>query len=403
MNTVFITLLLLQSSLLLPARSALENPSAVSKIPPKIQKDYDKLWSRFVAGKSDSQVIKDLDSLLKKQKSFDPAVTIQGYIDLYKGNDPGAAQKFQQAYSWNTANRIAVYYLAELAYAHREYAQANRFYSLLLSIDHNQTDVEPKRQKALLLATDELLRSALLAETDNRLNDAEQLYRQALIIVPNDPTLHLRLADLYTKQNKLDLASEQRKTAEELSPRRREVARNNAEPKADDLDDLGRWGQDIGLFREIQTSPVLTRERLSVILVRYFPQVTERPQIRQIVTDIESSPARSEIQTVIDLGLMDTFPNHTFDPLASVTRGDFATALTRLSQVLGVSPVTTPPIPTPDVAPTNPQYPQVQLVLGRGLMTLQDSGAFGISDGISGQDAVHAAELLLRSFQQAQR
>src|ERR1051326_512880 len=403
MNTLLISLVLLQSALLLPPRTALENPAASSQLPPKIQKNYDKLWSQFVAAKSDSQLTRDLDNFVKKQKSVDPAVTLQAYMELYKGNDAGAAQKFLQAFSLNPSNRIALYYSAELAYAHQDYWQANRFYSLLLSVDSNRTDVEPKRQRALLLATDQLLRSAELAEKDNRLSDAEQMYRQALTILPNDPTLHLRLADLLVKENKLDEAAGQRKTSEELRPRHSEIVRNNPEPKGEDLDDLGRWGNEIGVFREIQASPSVTRERVATIIVRYFPQVTERPQTPQIVTDIETSSARSEIQTVVDLGLIDTFANHTFDPLALVSRGDFATVLARLIQVLGLPPVNSAPIPTPDVAETNTQYSDIQLVLGRGLMMLQDSGEFRASDNVSGQDAIRAAERLLRSFQQAQR
>lgn len=403
MNTLLIGLLLLQSSLLLPPRAALENPAAVSKVPPKIQKDYDKLWSQFVAAKSDLQLIKQLDNLIKKQQSFDPALTLQAYIDLYQGNDAGAAEKFQQLFSSNPANRIALYYLAELAYAHQDYSQAHRFYSLLLSVDSNRTDIEPKRQRALLLAIDQLIRSAALAENDNRLSDAEGLYKQALTILPNDPTLHLRLADLLVKENKLDEAAGQRKASDELLPRHTETVRNNPEPNADDLDDLGRWGSDIGVFREIQASPSVSRERVAAIIVRYFPQITERPRIPQIVTDIETSWARSEIQTVVDLGLMDTFANHTFDPSALVSRGEFATAVARLIEILSLPPVTSTPIPTPDVAPTNTQYSDIQLVVGRGLMTLQDSGEFGVSDNLSGQDAIRAAERLLRSFQQAQR
>src|SRR4029077_16734398 len=96
MNTILISLLL-QSSLLLPPRAAMENPAAASNIPAKIKKDYDKLWSRFVSGKVDAQVSKDLDKLGKKQKNFDPALIIQAYIDLYKGNDVAASQKFKQA------------------------------------------------------------------------------------------------------------------------------------------------------------------------------------------------------------------------------------------------------------------------------------------------------------------
>ncbi len=403
MNTVLIALLLLQSSLLLPPRSAMENPASISKIPPNIRKDYDKQWMRFVAGKSDAQVMKDLDKLIKKQKSFDPAVIVQAYIELYKGRDAAAAQKFQQALAFNSANRIAIYYLAELAYARSDYAEANRFYSLLVSIDGSRPDVETKRQKALLLATEELLRSAAFAEENNRLSEAEQLYRHALTIVPQDPTLHLRLASLLAKENKSDEAAAERKTAEELSPRRSAVVRNNPPPRRDDLEDLGRWGNDIGILRQIQTAQSITREQAAAIIVRYFPQIAKRPQAPQIVVDIDTSWARSEIQTVICAGLLSTFPNHTFDPSAPIIRGDFAIALARLSRILGLPSVNAAPIPTPDVAPTNAQYSDVQLVLAHGLMSLQDSGLFGVFDTLSGQDAVRSADQLVHSFQQAQR
>ena len=88
------------------------------------------------------------------------------------------------------ANRIAVFYLAELAYAHQEYSQANRFYSLLLSIDSSRTDVEPKRQKALLLATEELLRSAALAEKVRVQVDWYDRAFYSLFPVPPDEARH---------------------------------------------------------------------------------------------------------------------------------------------------------------------------------------------------------------------
>src|SRR5262245_49566585 len=149
MNSLMIVLLL-QSSLLLPPRSLAVNPAAVSQVPAKLQRDYDKLWSRFVAGQADVQLAKDIENFLKKQKNFDPALTIAAYIELYKGNDAVAAGKFQQALTANSKNLIAVYYLGELAYAHQDYAQANTFYSLLLSLDKTRTEIEPKREKALL-------------------------------------------------------------------------------------------------------------------------------------------------------------------------------------------------------------------------------------------------------------
>jgi len=403
MNTFLIALLLVQSSLLLPPRAAVENPATVSQIPPKLQKDYNKLWLRFVTGKADTQLAKDLDNLIKKQKDFDPALTLEGYLELYRGNDAAASQKFQQALTANSRNSIALYYLAELAYTHRDYVHANTFYSMLLAMDGKRTDIAPKREKAMLLATEDLLRSAARAEGENRLSEAEEFYKQALAMAPKEPVVHMRLADLLARENKLDEAAAERKAADDLAPRRRATAsaRGNAEPKADDLEDLGRWGSEIGMLREIRNTQYVTREQVAAIIVRYFPQISERRQNPQIVTDIDSSWARAEIRTVIAAGLLDVLPNHTFEPAASVTRGEFAATLGRLVRVLSLSPPKALPDSTPDVAPTNPVYADVQLVLGYALMSLRDSGEFDVSENVSGGEAVRSADRLLQLFQQA--
>jgi tetratricopeptide (TPR) repeat protein len=403
MNAIAIALLVLQSSLLLPPRTAIENPASISEIPAKLQKDYDKLWARFLSGRVDSQLTKDLDGLVKKQKDFDPALMIEGYLELYKGNDAAATEKFRQALAVNSKNFIALYYLGELAYTHHDYVHANTFYSMLLSMDKNRTEIEPKREKAMLLATEDLLRSAARAEAESRLSEAEEFYKQALAMAPKEPAVHMRLAELLAKENKLDEAAVERKAAEELSPRRASTpGRANADSKAEDLDDLGRWGKDIGRLHEIRNVPTVSREQLAAIIVRYFPQVMERQQNPQIVTDIDTSWARSEIQTVIDVGLLDVLPNHTFEPVSPVTRGEFASAMARLIHALGLSAPAAQPVPTNDVVSTNPLYADVQLVLGYGVMTSQDSDQFGVSDNVSGPEAVSAADRLLKVFQQAQ-
>src|SRR5438105_2502274 len=188
--------LLIQTSLLLPPRTAIENPAIVSNVPPSLLKDYEKMWARFVGGKEDVKLTKDLDKFLQKQKTFDPAWMIEGFLALYKGNDAAAQEKFMAALNANPKNRIAVYYLAELAYAHAQYARASTLYAQLASLGANTPELETKRQKVFLLATDDLLRAASRAEAENRFAEAESYYRQAINIVPNEPALHARLADL---------------------------------------------------------------------------------------------------------------------------------------------------------------------------------------------------------------
>jgi tetratricopeptide (TPR) repeat protein len=421
---LFVIALLLQS-FPLPPRTAMENPAAVMEVPQKLKKDYDKLWTRFLAGREDAKVVKDLDKLLKKQKDFSAAVTIEAYIALYEHQDPSAAQKFEQVLSTNPGNRIALYYLAELAFAHGDYARSSDLYSKLLAVDKTRTDVEAKRQKSLLLATEDLLQSAAKAEEEKRLLVAEEFYRQTLGIAPLEPAFHARLAELLVKEQKWDEALVHYRTQLELGGRNPGVERNIAEAlmnlgrteeardvldrlrkegsvdesldaKVNELEDLGRWGNDIELFREIKSTQALTREQLAALIIRYFPQVAEFRQNPQIVTDTQDSWARTEVQVVVGVGLIDPFPNHTFQPSVPVTRGDFALAIALLFRLLSVSPSTVPPIPVTDLDSGNALYPEIQLVLGHGLMALDSAGIFNINGEVSGEEAVPAVERLLR-------
>jgi hypothetical protein len=127
----------------------------------------------------------------------------------------------------------------------------------------------------------------------------------------------------------------------------------------------------------------------------------EMRQTPQIVIDTQNSVANAEIQTVVGVGLINPLPNHTFEPSSAVSRGDLALALARLIRLLGLSPAVPPPNAAPDLDPTSALYPEAQLVLGLGLMTLQDSGSFNVSGEVSGKEAVRSAERLFRIFQQA--
>ena len=423
MNFV-LTMLLLQS-LLLPPRSAMQNPALVSPLPQKVKKDYDKLWTRFLTGKEDAKLTKDLDGFLKKQKDLPAAITIEAYLDLYKGDDSAAVSKFRKAVSLNPNDTIALYYLAEMAFAAQDYGGANDFYSRLLTADKTRTDVEAKRQKSFLLATDKLLRDAAQAEQENRLTVAEQAYRRALEMAPREPSLNKRFADLLAKEKKWEEALALYRTQLEIAGRNSNTERNIAEAlmnlgrteeardildhlrnegtldeslesRVNQLEDLGRWGNEIGLFRTLKSADSLTREQLAAIIVRYFPQVAEFQQSPEIITDTEDVWARSEIQVCVGTGLLDLFPNHTFQPSEPITRGLLATSMSRLIRLLGLTPTIAPVVPLPDVSSGDALFGDIQLVLSSDLIPLEDSGSFDVSGTVSGEEAVRAIERVLR-------
>jgi tetratricopeptide (TPR) repeat protein len=423
MTPTLILVLLLQSIPMLP-RNLVESPAAASQVPKKLQKDYDKIWARFLKGTEDEKVVKDADKLLKKNRDFVALIIVEAYIDLYRRRPAEAEKKLDQALSYQPGNRIVLSYLAELAFARLDYGRASDLYTQLLEADPSRVDVEPKRQKALLLAAEGLLQTASDAEKDNRVIEAELLYLQALRMAPREPMLHSRLGDLYAKEKRWEDAllqyQQQREfggTEDETNPRiaealtnlgrteearaiidrmRRSGSRNaGLDAKLSELEALGRWGQDLGIFRQIQAAPEVSREQLAAMIVRYFPQIAEFRRTSQVITDIQDSWARPEIQTVVGIGAIDAFPNHTFQPAASLTRGELATALARLVRLLNVTLPAAPPVSASDVSRTNVLFPEIELIVTHGLMTVDESGNFNIYGTVSGESAVQAIERLL--------
>ena len=424
MNLLLVAVLL-QFLVALPDRTQIENPAVSRQVPKDLQKDYDKIWARFQSGKEDAKVSSDAGKLLKKNQGFVPALVIQGLIHHYAGRGFEAESVFEQVLEREPEDRFSLYYLAEAAFARREFLRAGTHYRRLLAIDGSRPDLEVKSQKALLLATEDLIAAGNQAVDAQRWEEAERLFRNALQLAPEQPSLHGQLAKAllrteqweaavieYRRQIELGDANpdayngisealarlgrtDEARSVLERSPQSRGISDRDLAGTAD-LGDLGRWGPEIGRFREMTQAMAVTREQLASLIARYFPQIQELRKKPQIVTDIEHSWASAEIQTVLGVGILDPMPNHTFQPARTVTRGEFARALARLSRVLGLTP-----------APGTVQSPSVlasgdgldadlRLVAGFGLFIPADSGTVDLSANLHGQEAVNAAEKLLR-------
>ncbi|HET9215475.1 MAG TPA: tetratricopeptide repeat protein [Terriglobia bacterium] len=390
--TPLLIALLLQVPIALPARAQLENPASVSPVPQKAQKDYDKLWKRFLSGKEDTKVASDLDRFFKKHPEALSGLIVHAYIDLYAGRIMESERRFHQVLARQSMDPVALFYLGELAYARGDFVTANDFFTRLQA-RRPAPEVEMKRQRALLLAMDTLWQGARRAAADNQLPEAERLYRQALHLAPREAALHGQLGDVLQRAGKRDEAEAEFRLQREYSGSPTLVASDH-ELTVKGLEELGRWGNQIERFREIQLSKAITREQLSALLTGYFPELTDFRQSTEIITDIQSSWARNAIETVVAAGILDRTANHAFQPARTATRGEFAQALARLMRLLRVSPATLAPIAPLDVVSGSTLYLELQPVLGYGLLSLDKAGNFNVAAQVSGEEAVSTAEKL---------
>jgi tetratricopeptide (TPR) repeat protein len=184
------------------------------------------------------------------------------------------------------------------------------------------------------------VQEAATAAQSNRLSDAERLYRQALELAPEEAALHGQLAAVLIRAGKTDEANAALRRQLELGGSGEEARRALADANqarsarrdqaSAELQDLGRWGNEIERLKEIRTSQAITREQLAGLLTRYFPQLLEFRKTPQVMTDLPESWATPAIEAVVGVGLLDPTANHTFQPARTVNRGEFGQVMSRL-------------------------------------------------------------------------
>jgi hypothetical protein len=150
-------------------------------------------------------------------------------------------------------------------------------------------------------------------------------------------------------------------------------------------------------YRAIATAPQLTRADLAALIgVRLAPLLASAPTQQVVVlTDARSHWAARWIMAVVKAGVMEPFPNHTFQPRAVVRRLDMAQVLSRVLRLVAAArpdlerqwAAASPRIG--DLPPTHMGYPAAATVVASGVMTLSD-GLFRPSRVVTGAEAVEA-------------
>ena len=120
--------------------------------------------------------------------------------------------------------------------------------------------------------------------------------------------------------------------------------------------------------------------------------------------DIANHWAKNWIEEIVEIGGMEMFPDHSFQPDELITRAEYAMFLQNLLiLVLDDESIATKYFGEeshyPDVSSSHPAYNAIVLCIQRGIMKTNIDGSFGMSDNVSGADAL----LIIREFQNSLR
>jgi hypothetical protein len=272
-----------------------------------------------------------------------------------------------------------------------------------------------------LLFTEGRLAAARIAAAEGRAADAVAEYRRAIEIVPEvaglrlelaalllaagdldgaagslegDPTLDpqvlLRLGELRMRLNRYGDAVEAYQKAHERDPANVGIAQRLVE--AQRALEFSRMPEE---YQRIFTAPFITRADLAALIdVKVGSLSRLGPGEPQVAVDVSGSWAKDHILHVLALGIMEVYPNHTFQPAALVRRGDLANAVARVLDGLRHPRIAGPAIT--DMNSTHLYYEAAARVVGAGLLELTPEGAFEPGLRVSGRQAADAVEGLGR-------
>ncbi len=229
--------------------------------------------------------------------------------------------------------------------------QALASFEAAVAADPNLTELRARIDVLRLRGMQDDVDAARKAAEAGRLGEAQTIYERTLAESPDSPFLYRELAIIERRNGNLDAALGHARKAAELSPseprnfvalgeiyeaqgdfaKAAEAYRtaNSLEPsdalaaKLDELSEKAAFAAMPEEYRSIETAPTVTRAQLAALLGVRLDDLLKRARRDNpvVLTDTRGNWASPWIQAVSRAGIMEAYPNHTFQPNEPVRRG----------------------------------------------------------------------------------
>jgi tetratricopeptide (TPR) repeat protein len=363
---------------------------------------------------------------LKQAPAFYPSEAGLGYVALARKDSREAASHFDRTLAANPgyAPALAGRGDALLTLGQREEALAS--FEAAIAADPQLSGLRSRIEVLRFRGLQDDVGAARRAADAGRLAEARAMYDRTIAVSPDSPFLYRELANVEKREGNLARALEHAQKAATLNPAeprnfvtiaeiyeaQEDYAKaidayssaaalepNDAvEDKLDDLRERAAFAAMPDEYKSIESSPTVTRAQLAALFgVRLDDLLKRVPRTNAVVmTDTRGNWAAPWILSVARAGLMEVYPNHTFQPNAVVRRGDLAQASSSaLALVAAGNPRVAGSIRDargrfPDVPPGHLSYQAASVAVASGVMTSTADGTFQLARPITGAEAITA-------------
>jgi len=367
---------------------------------------------------------------VKEAPGFYPAEAGLGYVALARKDARAALAHFDRALAPDATYAPALAGRGEalLSLGNREQALAS--FQAAVSADPSLTALGSRIEVLRFREVQEEVAAARKASEAGRLPEARAAYERALARSPQSPFLYRELSAVDRREGNMAAALEHAQKASALEPndpRNLIAIAETYEAQGEMAKAIDVYGAAVALepnpaidaridalaetiafaamppeYRSIETAPSVTRAQLAALVgVRLDALLKRAPRGNAaIISDTRGNWAAPWILSVTRAGIMDAYPNHTFQPNAVVRRGDLAMAASRvLSLIAAEKPAAAAAWRSarrrfPDLSQGHLSYPAASLAVQAGVMTTLEDGSFQLSRPVTGAEAVAAVKKL---------
>lgn len=403
-------------------------------VPPDLAKSaqvraHDAAWRLLQAG-DPKAATRAFDQIARKDKAFYPADAGLGWSALAARDGKQAVAAFDRALQRGPKYVPALVGRGEALLSLKDERGALAAFEAALAVQPELPDVRRRVEVLRFRGLEERLTAARTARDAGRLTEARAAYQRALEISPDSALVYRELAEVDRKAGDLTAALEHARSATRVEPSEpssfvliAEILEAQGEPGqaieayleaqaldatpevADRIERLRRQAALAQLpqqYRELGGAARVTRGDLAALIGIRLEAVVKSAQQRQAVllTDVRGHWAATWIDAVARAGILQSFPNHTFQPRNVLRRGDLAVAASRLLALIGnrdrtlAEAWTGKRLTFPDLGAGHARYLAASAAIASGVMTRLPNDAFGVSGVVSGADAIEAVDQL---------
>lgn len=367
---------------------------------------------------------KEFNAILKEAPAFYPAEAGLGYSALARHDLGSAVNHFDKAIAANAAYAPALVGKGDALVAQGHTDAALEALQAALAADAKLTALGPRIDALKFRNAQDAVANARKAADAGRVDEARRLYEGAIAASPDSAFLHRELALVERKAGNTDAAVAQAQQALALDPGDKGAltliaefyegdkqwskaadayaAVNAVEPSETLAAKIDLMRQKAALelmpdeFKAIDGAESVTRAQLAALLGVRLEDLLRRSRGSNAVltTDTRSNWAAPWIMAVTRAGVMEPFPNHTFQPNGTIRRGDLASAA---SHVLTLIAAEKPRLaakwrdPRPkfaDLSPAHLGYPAAARSVSAGVMAPLEGETFQLARPVTGAEAL---------------